>query len=446
MDLVRRASRQIEQRLSIAELDHWMDMGQTGAPTYTGKLVSQQNALQVSAVWACIRIRANDIARLPLIPYQRLNPGLEPATEHYLWPLCQHEANPRQTAFRFRHQMQTWLDLAGNSYAEIEMNGRGQVTGLWPWRPDRVKIFRVDKSLESPLVYRYKFDDQTTVDLPGDHILHLRGLGLDGIMGLSPIDTHKQTVGYSQGITEYGARFFSNGARPLGVLEYPGTLSDKAKANLAESFANSHQGLSNAHRIAILEEGAKFNEVGSTMVDAQYLEQMKFTIEDFSRIYGVPLHRLSSLDQATNNNIEQQDKNYIDDCLGPLANNWEQEMEFSLLSERDRDQYCVRFKLRNLMRGDMAGQAVFYGALVDRGVLVQNEVREELDFNPLPGKFPTIPWKNAAMIPASDDTYKPTAAQQPKPQEDQHQTDPHKDELIPAIAAPKPKPNGKATQ
>lgn len=427
MDLVRRASRQLEQRMSIADMDRWMDMAQTGTPTYTGKLVSQQNALQVSAVWACIRIRANDIARLPLIPYRRLNPGLQPATDHYLWSLCQHEANPRQTAFRFRHQMQTWLDLAGNSYAEIEMNGRGQVTGLWPWRPDRVKIFRVDKSLESPLIYRYTFDDQTKVDLPGDHILHLRGLGLDGITGLSPIETHKQTVGYSMAITEHGARFFSNGARPLGVLEYPGVLNDKSRKNLEESFANSHQGLSNAHRIAVLEEGAKFNEVGSTMVDAQYLEQMKFTIEDFSRIYGVPLHRLSSLDQATNNNIEQQDKNYIDDCLGPLANNWEQEMEFALLSERDRDQYCVRFKLRNLMRGDMAAQAAFYGALTDRGDMTQNEVREDLEMNPLPGKLANIPWKNAAMIPASDDTYAPPAQQQ-------KQTEPD-----PGAPAPKPK-------
>ncbi len=391
-----------------------MDMSYAGSPTYTGKLVSQANALQVSAVWASILIRANDVARLPLIPFQRQHPGLEPATDHYLWPLLQYEANPRQTAFRWRHLMQVWLDLWGNAYAEIEMNGRGQVTGLWPWRPDRVKIFRANKTLESPLIYRYKFDDQTTVDLPAEQILHLRGMSLDGIMGLSPIEMHKQQLGVSMAGTEHWARFFSNGARPLGYLEHPSVLGDKAKQHLQEWWEGQHKGLSNAHRTAILEEGMKYHETGLTMVDAQYLESMKFTVEEIARLYGVPLHRLASLDQATNNNIEQQDKNYIDACLGPLAANWEQELEFSMLSPRDRPNYCVRFRLRHLMRGDMAAQATFYGAMMDRGAMTQNEVREELEFNPLPGKLADIPWKNAAMVPTGDDSYVPNAKQQPK--------------------------------
>jgi HK97 family phage portal protein len=279
---------------------------------------------------------------------------------------------------------------------------------LWPWRPDRVQIFRANRDdPNAPLVYRYKFANQTYVDLPADHVLHLRGLGLDGIVGLSPIETHKQAVGYSMAITEHGARFFSNGARPLGYIKHPNTLSDKAKQSLKESWQSAHQGLSNAHRVAVLEEAAEYKEVGLNMVDAQYLEQMKFTIEDIARIYGVPLHKLASLDQATNNNIEHQGKEYVDSCLGPLTCNWEQELEYSLLSARDRDNYCLKFRLRHLLRGDMAAQAAFYGALMDRGAMTQNEVREDIDMNPMPGKLPNIPWKNAAMVPTGDDSYSP---------------------------------------
>lgn len=383
-----------------------MDFNYGGAPTYTGKLVSQQNALQVSAVWSCILIRANDIARLPLVPFQRLNPGLEPATDHYLWPLCQHEANPRQTVFRFRHLMQTWLDLWGNAFAEIEMNGRGQVTALWPWRPDRVKIFR---QADGSLSYRYKFDDQSTVELPADQILHLRGLGVDGVTGLSPIEMHKQTVGLSMAITEHGSRFFGSGATLSGYLEHPGSLSEKAKKSLQEWWATEHVGLSNSHRTAILEEGMKYHQSGATMVDAQYLETMKFTIEDIARIYGVPLHKLASLSDQTNNNIEQQAKDYVDSCLGPLTSNWQQEMEFSLLSPRDRDNYSLLFQLDHLMRGDMAAQGTFYGTMIDKGVMTQNDVREKLQLNPLKSPLADQPWKQIATAPANE--YTPPAQQ-----------------------------------
>ncbi len=414
MDLVRRASLQLEKRMSLTEMDRMMDQLYSGSPTYTGKPVSKQNALQVSAVWACILIRANDIARLPLIPFLRLKPGLEAADQHYLWPLCQHEANPRQTAYRFRHLMQTWLDLWGNAYAEIEMNGRGQVTGLWPWRPDRVAIFRAnDKDPNGSLIYRYKFDDKSTVDLPADQILHIRGLGIDGITGLSPIEMHKQTVGLSMAIVEHGARFFGNGATLSGYLEHPGSLSDKAKKSLQEWWEGQHQGLSNAHRTAILEEGMKYHASGATMVDAQYLETMKFTIEDIARIYGVPLHKLASLSDQTNNNIEQQARDYIDSCLGPLTSNWQQEMEFSLLSARDRDNYCLLFQLDHLIRGDMAAQGTFYGTMIDKGVMTQNNVREKLNLNPLKSPLADQPWKQIATAPANE--YTPPAPKNEPP-------------------------------
>ncbi len=323
MNLVRRMSQQLERRMSLSDLDHMMDQALDGVPTYTGKLVSQDTALRVSAVWACVNGRASDWAKAPLRTFSRL-PGaeggaynaVEPATQHYLWSLLQHEANPLMTAWRFKHLMQSWLDLAGNAYAEIEMNGRGQVTALWPWRPDRVKIYRMGLTPDAPLVYEYTMQDQTKVRLPYTHVLHLRGLSMDGIMGLSPIEYHKQTVGLSMAITEHGGRFFSNGARPLGVLEHPAKLGDKALASLKESIKAEHEGLSNAHRMLILEEGMKWADVGSSMVDAQYLDTMRFTVEDIARIIDFPVHRLKMLDRMTNNNIEFIGREYVDYALG----------------------------------------------------------------------------------------------------------------------------------
>jgi HK97 family phage portal protein len=275
IDIVKRAA--LQTRMSISDLDSVMDSMYGGTPTYTGKLVSQQSALRVSAVWAAISVRADDFAKLPLLTYYRMEEGRKLARNHYLWGLLQYEANPRMSAFRFKHLMQTWLDLWGNAYAEIETNGRGQVTALWPWRPDRVRVFSSPDGQH--VYYEYTMQDRTRVTLPADRILHVRGLGVDGFLGLSPIEQHKQTIGLSMAITEHGARFFSNGARPLGFLQYPGKLGDKAYESLKKDFEARHQGLDNAHRLAILEEGMTYKESGTSMVDAQYLDTMKFTIE-----------------------------------------------------------------------------------------------------------------------------------------------------------------------
>src|SRR6266571_4029081 len=178
MDLIRRASQQFERRMqSLADLDSQMDYRLGGTPTYTGKYVSPDTALRVSAVWSCVNGRASDWAKSSLRTFTRLDMeegatfnAVEPATSHYLWSLLQHEANPRMSAWRFKHSMQSWVDLAGNAYAEIEMNGRGQVVALWPWRPDQVKVYRMTFAPDSPLWYEYRMRDGQTFRLPQDRI------------------------------------------------------------------------------------------------------------------------------------------------------------------------------------------------------------------------------------------------------------------------------------
>ncbi len=405
MHLVRRAAQQVGAGLSLSDFDRVLDSMYGGQPSYSGKLVSQQSALAVSAVWSCVNILSGDIATLPFLTYRYVKDGREPAKDHYLWSLLLEEANPEMTAFRFKQAMQAWLCLWGNAYAEIETSGRGQVIALWPWRPDRVKVTR---EANGRLYYAYKKKDGSYFPaVPQDRMLHLRGFSADGVMGLSPIEVHRQTIGLQLAIIEHGGRLFGNGARPLGILTHKGKLSEKAEKNLKESWMSAHEGLANAHRVAILEEGLNYTEVGMKPVDAQYVQTAGLTNEDICRIFNMPQHRIgASTKTETNSNIEQHGLEYVQYTLGPLGTNWHQEIEASCLSERERKEILVRPNYRSLLRGDHGTMATFISNLTDRGHINSDEVREEfLDMNPLPDGLGKDYYKAVNMAPVQEDNF-----------------------------------------
>lgn len=349
-------------------------------PSFTGKQVTESSALTVSAVWACVRILAGAIGKLPLITYRRTENGREEARDHYLYDLLRHRANAHMSAFRFQRLMQTWVLLWGNAYAEMEISGRGQVTGLHPWRPDRVRT----SILGDRLVYTYTMADGQPVSLPSDRIFHMRGLELDGFNGLSPIRSARQSIGLSMAAEEYGARFFGNNGRPGAVLEHPAKLGDKAAANLRESWEALHKGLQGAHRIGILEEGMKLHEVGIPPEDAQFLQTRKFQAIDICRIFGVPPHKIAELDKATFSNIEHQGLEFVQDSLGDWFANWEQEIGMAMLSERESKTIEVAFDPSALLRGDMQSQALALAALRQNGFINTDEGRHYMNRNPLP--------------------------------------------------------------
>lgn len=419
MNLVRRAAQQVGAGLSLSDFDRVLDAMYGGQPSYTGKLVSQQNSLAVSAVWGCVNVLSGDIATLPFLTYRYVKDGREPAKDHYLWNLLLQEANPELTAFRFKQIMQAWLCLWGNAFAEIEISGRGQVVALWPWRPDRVTVWREGGQF-GPLMYTYKTKGNKSFTVPHDRMLHLRGMGTDGVMGLSPIEVHRQTVGISMAIQEHTGRFYANGARPLGVIEHPNKMSPKALESLKQSWATSHEGLSNAHRVAILEEGVKYTEVGMKMVDAQYIETAGLNEKDIARIYNVPQHRLGIGEAPSNNVVEQRALEYVQFTMQPLATNWHQEIEHSLLSAREQRSIIVRPNFRSLLRGDHAAMGTFIANLWGRGIISADEAREEfLDMNPLPGGIGKDTYVPVNMAPAGEDNFGQGIQQvqkvQPKP-------------------------------
>jgi HK97 family phage portal protein len=401
MNLVRRAQQLVAAGLSLSDFDRVLDFLYSGEPTWTGKLVSQKNALGIGTVWACVDRIATDIARMPFQPFERDGDDNHLANWHYLYGLFQQEANPVMASFRFKYLMQTWVLLWGNAYAEMELNGRGQIVGLWPWFPDRTHVWRPEPG--GPLAYTYKLRTGNQITIPQDRMFHLRGLSLDGLIGMSPVEVHKQHMALSMAMTEHSAKFFANGARPGGVLTHPQALSEKAKQSLQNSWDEVHRGVGNAHRIAILEEGLQYKEVGLKMVEAQFAEIAGMTDETIARIYQVPQHKIGLLDKATNNNIEQQSLEYIQSCIGGWTTNWSSEVEFAMLSLRDRQKIFTQFDLTPLILGDFQTMGNFIAMVTDRGVMNGDEVRRKyLGMNPQPDGIGRTYWKAVNMAPVPD--------------------------------------------
>jgi HK97 family phage portal protein len=352
--------------------------------SYTGKSVSEIGSLSLTTVFGCVRVIAGSIAKTPLITYRRLpGVGKELAPDHYLYDLLRHRANPYMSAFRFKRLMQAWALLWGNAYAEMVISGRGQVIELWPWRPDRVR----PSILGRDMVYTYTMADGQPVSLPSSHVFHLRGLEVDGFMGVSPIQVARQSIGLGLAAEEYGARFFGNNGRPGMVLEHPDKLSDLARQNLIASWESLHKGLQGAHRVGILEEGMKLHEVGIPPEDAQFLQTRKFQTVEICRLFGVPPHKIAELERSTNNNIEHQGLEFVQDSLGDWFANWEQEIAMSMLSEREHKSIMVGFDPSDLLRGDLKSTAEALGILRQNGFINSNDGRGRIGMNPIPDEL-----------------------------------------------------------
>ena len=337
--------------------------------TASGKTVNERTAMQTTAVYACVRILAETIASLPLNVYRSTDNGKEKAIDHQLYYLLHDEPNPEMTSFVFRETLMSHLLLWGNAYAQIIRDGRGKVLALYPLLPDRMMV---DRTTEGQLYYEYRKDTGYVILRPED-ILHIPGLGFDGLVGYSPIAMAKDAIGMAIATEEYGGKFFANGASPGGVLEHPGVVKDPAR--IRESWNAVYQGSGNAHRIAVLEEGMKFQSIGIPPEQAQFLETRKFQTEEICRIFRVPPHLVANLDKATFSNIEHQSISFVVHTIRPWLVRLEQGMNKALLSPSEKGRYFVGFVVDGLLRGDYASRMQGYAIGIQNGFLSPNDVR-----------------------------------------------------------------------
>ena len=353
--------------------------------TSSGKTVNERTAMQTTAVYACVRILAEAIAGLPLHVYRyRMDGGKERIPQHPLYYLLHDEPNPEMTSFVFRETLMSHLLLWGNAYAQIVRNGRGQAVALYPLLPSKMKVSR---AANGELVYTYYRDyDESGLNPKGgyvtlrkDDVLHIPGLGFDGLIGYSPIAMAKNAIGMSLATEEYGAAFFANGANPGGVLEHPGVIKDIQRVK--DSWNSAYQGSGNAHRVAVLEEGMKFQAIGIPPEQAQFLETRKFQINEIARIFRVPPHMVGDLEKSSFSNIEQQSLEFVKYTLDPWVVRWEQSLQQSLILPSEKTSLFIKFNVDGLLRGDYQSRMNGYAVGRQNGWMSANDIRELEDMN-----------------------------------------------------------------
>ena len=345
--------------------------------TTSGKAVNERTAMQTSAVYACVRILAESVAGLPLHVYERTANGSKSTKpSHPLYQLLHDEPNREMTSFVFRETLMSHLLLWGNAYAQIIRDGRGFPIALYPLLPDRMAV---DRNESGELVYTYQ-SDKGQVKLRRENVLHIPGLGFDGLIGYSPIAMAKNAVGLALATEDYGAAFFANGANPGGVLEHPGVIKPEQADRLRESWQSQFGG-ANAHRVAVLEEGLKFHQMSIPPEQAQFLETRKFQINEIARIFRVPPHMVGDLEKSSFSNIEQQSLELVKYTLDPWVVRWEQSLQQALILPSEKATIFIKFNLDGLLRGDYQSRMQGYSTGIQNGFMSVNDVRGLEDMN-----------------------------------------------------------------
>ena len=355
--------------------------------TTSGKVVTEQSAMQITAVYCCVRILAEAIASLPLHLYRYTENGSkEKAIDHPLYELLHDEPNPEMTSFVFRETLMTHLLLYGNAYAQIIRNGKGEIIALYPLMPNRMTVNRDD---DGNLYYEYQTSQDEAHTMKGSlvrlspyDVLHIPGLGFDGLVGYSPIAMAKNTIGMTMAAEEYGAKFFANGATPGGILEHPGVVKDPERVR--ESWNSAFGGSSNSNRVAVLEEGMKYTPISISPEQAQFLETRKFQIDEIARIFRIPPHMIGDLEKSSFSNIEQQSLEFVKYTLDPWVSRWEQSMRHALLRPEEKKDYFFKFNVDGLLRGDYQSRMNGYATARQNGWMSANDIRELENLDRIP--------------------------------------------------------------
>ena len=355
----------------------------------SGKRVNERTAMQMTAVYSCVRILSEAVAGLPLQFYRyTADGGKEKAVDHPLYFLLHDEPNPEMTSFVFRETLMTHLLLWGNAYSQIIRNARGEIIALYPLMPDRMTV---NRDGDGQLYYEYNMstDDAhtmkgTTVRLQPHDVLHIPGLGFDGLVGYSPIAMAKNAIGMAIACEEYGAKFFANGAAPSGVLEHPGTIKDPSRVR--ESWQATFGGSANANKVAVLEEGMKYTPISISPNEAQFLETRKFQIDEIARIFRVPPHMVGDLEKSSFSNIEQQSLEFVKYTLDPWVARWEQAMVRALLTQEEKKTYFFKFNVDGLLRGDYQSRMNGYATARQNGWMSANDIRELENLDRIPAE------------------------------------------------------------
>lgn len=372
----------LRMNLSAKSDGRWLGSADDLGTVFNGR-VTEEKALGIDAVFACVNLYARTLASMPLLLYEKTPDGKRRAVNHPLYRLLHNEPNPNMTSHNFRKIMEASLKLWGNAYAWIEFDNSWRVKYLWPLLPGNVFPQRSLQTGE--LFYDAVLYNGESRRFRAYEMVHIPGLGFDGISGRSPVRQFAETMGFNLDIKSYGRKFFKNGARPSGVLQHPGSLSEEAQKRLENKFDKRYSGIENTGKTILLEEGMTYHQIGVPPEEAQFIESRKYSVEEIARIYGVPPHMIGDLEQATFSNIESQDINFAKHSIVPECVNWEQELMRKLLNDDEQARYEIEFNMEGLVRGDMESRYRAYAIGRQWGFLTADDIRAKENMSNVDG-------------------------------------------------------------
>lgn len=365
--------------------------------TNAGQRVTSDSALRVAAVYGCVRVLSETIAALPFNLYRRTGDGKQVAADHKLQTILHTLPNAEMTSMDFRIQMMASLLLRGNAYNEIYRTRGGEVGEVIPLPADKVFVGRSERT--GRLVFELHDGDIRTIR--PDRMWRIANMGTNGIVGLSPVGLMRESIGISMATEEHAARMFSNGAKPGGILEHPAKLSTDAQKALIDSWNKAYQGPRNANKVAVLQEGMKWHQIGMTAEDAQFLESRKYQRSEIAGIFGVPPHMIADLEKATFSNIEHQSIQFVVFSLLPWMKRIEQTIVRDLLLPSERQEYFAEHNAEGLLRGDSRARSEFYRNLFNVGAISINDIRRLENQNTI-GEDGDKHWLQLNMTPIDE--------------------------------------------
>jgi HK97 family phage portal protein len=383
------------EALTARSNDGWQGWLQNGIHTDAGVTITNDTALQISAVYNSIRIISEDVAKLPLQVFKRLEKGREQRSDNNLWRLFNQSPNPEMDAMSFRNTLQGHILGYGNGYAEIVRDMDGEVAQLWLLNPAKVTPMRRDNG---QLFYRVIDDKGNPNDVDPFKIFRIPGFGFDGVTGYNVISYARQSLGLARGAELFGSKFFGNGAKASLVLEIPQELTEKSSDNLIKSVSKQ-VGRENQHSVLLAEQGAKFSTLSVSQKDSQYLETRQFSVRDIARWFRIQPHKIGDLADATFTNIEHQSQEYVSDTLTPWFVRWEQAIFMQLMTpEQKAEKLYAKHNVNALLRGDTKSRFEAYASGIMNGWFTRNEAREREELNPLDGLDDPLVPLNMAVV------------------------------------------------
>lgn len=366
---------------SVNDESAWSTWSSVVGVASSGVLVDAPRALMASPVWACVRLIAESVATMPIIMYRRMaDGGKERATDHPLYGLLHDSPNELQTAFGWKRAMMVHALLFGGGYSRIRPGVRGLVDSLEMIYPDNI---RVEMLSGNGIRYQVRGDDGVERPVNAEDIFHLPGLSLDGISGLSLVEYARESIGLSLAAQGYSSRFYSQNARPGGILKHPGKLTPEAAKRLAESWQAGHASLQNAQKVAVLDQGVEWQQIGMTNEDAQLIAQLDWSTSDIARFFNVPLHMIQQMTKSTSwgSGIEEMGIEFVVFTLLPWLKNWEQLIAKRLILYPQV--YFAEFLMDSLLRGKQQDRYAAYATGRQWGWLSVNDVRRLENMNPV---------------------------------------------------------------